>query len=109
MLCTLFHKLSISPRLVEKYFFCKVMTAIQGVIMSNSLSKTTAYVQIIQNDQQAINAAYQVADYALEGRNTRDQQRLLPHEQIESFSQKGLGGIRISKKNMAELLFPIKH
>lgn len=70
------------------------MTAIQGVIMSNSLSKTTAYVQVIQNDQQAINAAYQVADFALEGRNTRDQQRLLPHEQIESFSQKGLGGIR---------------
>ncbi|MDU3123238.1 MAG: hypothetical protein E6710_12950, partial [Acinetobacter baumannii] len=27
------------------------MTAIQGVIMSNSLSKTTAYVQVIQNDQ----------------------------------------------------------
>ncbi|ENP0615480.1 SfnB family sulfur acquisition oxidoreductase, partial [Acinetobacter baumannii] len=51
------------------------MTAIQGVIMSNSLSKTTAYVQVIQNDQQAINAAYQVADFALEGRNTRDQQR----------------------------------
>ncbi|MFI7913876.1 hypothetical protein ACFMKF_22925, partial [Acinetobacter baumannii] len=24
------------------------MTAIQGVIMSNSLSKTTAYVQVIQ-------------------------------------------------------------
>ncbi|EPP9762587.1 SfnB family sulfur acquisition oxidoreductase, partial [Acinetobacter baumannii] len=57
------------------------MTAIQGVIMSNSLSKTTAYVQVIQNDQQAINAAYQVADFALEGRNTRDQQRLLPQEQ----------------------------
>ncbi|MDB9696018.1 hypothetical protein OPU39_19185, partial [Acinetobacter nosocomialis] len=34
------------------------MIAIQGVIMSNSLSKTTAYVQVIQNDQQAINAAY---------------------------------------------------
>lgn len=84
------------------------MTAIQGVIMSNSLSKTTAYVQVIQNDQQAINAAYQVADFALEGRNTRDQQRLLPHEQIESFSQKGLGGIRIAK-NTAVLLFPIKH
>lgn len=42
------------------------MTVIQGVIMSNSLSKTTAYVQVIQNDQQAINAAYQVADFALE-------------------------------------------
>lgn len=83
------------------------MTAIQGVIMSNSLSKTTAYVQVIQNDQQAINAAYQVADFALEGRNTRDQQRLLPQEQIESFSQKGLGGIRIAKKT-AVLLFPIK-
>lgn len=84
------------------------MTAIQGVIMSNSLSKTTAYVQVIQNDQQAINAAYQVADFALEGRNTRDQQRQLPYEQIESFSQKGLGGIRIAK-NMAVHLFPIKH
>ena len=46
--------------------------------------------------------------FALEGRNTRDQQRLLPHEQIESFSQKGLGGIRIAK-NTAVLSFPIKH
>ncbi len=73
------------------------MTAIQGVIMSNSLSKTTAYVQVIQNDQQAINAAYQVADFALEGRNTRDQQRLLPQEQIESFSQKGLGEFALQK------------
>ncbi len=67
VLCIFIHKLSISLRLVEKYFFCKVMTAIQGVIMSNSLSKTTAYVQVIQNDQQAINAAYQVADFCFRG------------------------------------------
>ena len=31
---------------------------------------------IIQNDQEAINAAYQLADFALEQRNLRDQQRV---------------------------------
>lgn len=63
--------------------------------MSDSISKNT---RIIQNDQEAINAAYQVADFALEGRNQRDQQRELPYAEIELFSQKGLGGIRIPKQ-----------
>lgn len=44
------------------------------------------------------NAAYQVADFALEGRNQRDQQRLLPFAEIDLFSQKGLGGMRIPKQ-----------
>jgi SfnB family sulfur acquisition oxidoreductase len=57
-----------------------------------------APVQLILNDQQAINAAYQVADFALEERNKRDQNRILPTEQINQFSQKGLGGIRIPKQ-----------
>ena len=52
-------------------------------------------VRIIENDQEAINAAYQVADFALEGRNERDQKRLLPFAEIDLFSQKGLSGIRI--------------
>ena len=55
-------------------------------------------VHIIENDQDAINAAYHVADYALEGRNQRDQNRELPFEQIRLFSQRGLGGLRIPKK-----------
>ena len=55
-------------------------------------------IHIIENDQDAINAAYQVADYALEGRNLRDQKRLLPFDEVEQFSQKGLGGIRIPKQ-----------
>ena len=55
-------------------------------------------IQLISNDQQAINAAYQVADFALEERNIRDQQRILPTEQIIQFSQKGLGGIRVPKE-----------
>lgn len=63
--------------------------------MSDSISKNT---RIIQNDQEAINAAYQVADFALEGRNQRDQQRELPYAEIELFSQKGLGGIRIPRQ-----------
>ncbi|WP_425320878.1 SfnB family sulfur acquisition oxidoreductase [Acinetobacter guerrae] len=54
--------------------------------------------QVIQNDQQAINAAYQVADFALEGRDQRDQKRVLPFEEIDQFSLKGLGGIRIPKR-----------
>lgn len=55
-------------------------------------------VQIIKNDQDAINAAYQVADFALEERNVRDQTRTLPFAEIEQFSQKGLGGLRIPKQ-----------
>ena len=54
-------------------------------------------IHIIENDLDAIQAAYQVADFALEGRNERDQQRLLPFAEINAFSEKGLGGIRIPK------------
>ena len=53
---------------------------------------------VIANDQQALNAAYQVADFALIERNQRDQHRILPNDVIEQFSLKGLGGIRIAKK-----------
>lgn len=60
--------------------------------MSHTLSKN---IHVIQNDQDAINAAYHVADFALEGRDQRDQNRQLPFAEIELFSQKGLGGIRI--------------
>ncbi len=64
--------------------------------MSSLNSSTSVFV--IENDQQAINAAYQVADFALVERNIRDQQRLLPVDVIDDFSRKGLGGIRIPKK-----------
>lgn len=66
--------------------------------MSSKPSAIRTQVQLISNDQQAINAAYQVADFALEERNKRDQNRILPTEQINQFSQKGLGGIRIPKQ-----------
>ena len=59
---------------------------------------TSEKVHIIENNLDAINAAYQVADFALEGRNQRDQQRLLPFAEIDLFSQKGLGGMRIPKQ-----------
>lgn len=59
---------------------------------------TTKNIHIIESDQEAINAAYQVADFALEGRNARDQHRLLPYDEINLFSQKGLGGVRIPKQ-----------
>jgi SfnB family sulfur acquisition oxidoreductase len=55
-------------------------------------------VHVIENDLDAIHAAYHVADFALEGRNQRDQQRLLPFAEIDLFSQKGLGGLRIPKQ-----------
>ena len=55
-------------------------------------------VHVIENDLEAIHAAYHVADFALEGRNERDQQRLLPFAEIDLFTQKGLGGIRIPKQ-----------
>ena len=66
--------------------------------MSSNPSVIQTPVQLILNDQQTINAAYQVADFALEERNKRDQNRILPTEQINQFSQKGLGGIRIPKQ-----------
>ncbi|CAB1213729.1 SfnB family sulfur acquisition oxidoreductase [Acinetobacter bouvetii] len=55
-------------------------------------------VHVIENDLEAIHAAYHVADFALEGRDERDQQRLLPFAEINLFSNKGLGGIRIPKQ-----------
>jgi len=66
--------------------------------MSSNQSVIRTQVQLISNDQQAINAAYQVADFALEDRNHRDQNRVLPTEQIIQFSQKGLGGIRVPQQ-----------
>ncbi len=66
--------------------------------MSSNQSVIQTQVQLISNDQQAINAAYQVADFALEDRNNRDQNRVLPTEQIVQFSQKGLGGIRVPQQ-----------
>ena len=63
--------------------------------MSRLISET---VHILENDQDAINAAYQVADFALEGRNSRDQNRQLPFDEVDLFIQKGLLGLRIPKK-----------
>lgn len=63
--------------------------------MSQLLSKN---IDIIENDQAAIHAAHQVADFAIIGRNQRDQNRILPFAEIDLFSQKGLGGIRIPKR-----------
>lgn len=63
------------------------------------MSRLTAdNVHVLENDQDAITAAYHVADFALEGRNLRDQQRQLPFAEIELFSQKGLGAMRIPKQ-----------
>ncbi|MDH0668320.1 SfnB family sulfur acquisition oxidoreductase [Acinetobacter junii] len=73
--------------------------------MSSNQSVIQAPVQLILNDQQAINAAYQVSDFALEERNRRDQNRILPTEQINQFSQKGLGGIRIPKQYGGAFVF----
>ncbi|MDV2440116.1 SfnB family sulfur acquisition oxidoreductase [Acinetobacter gerneri] len=55
-------------------------------------------IHVIEHDQAAIIAAYQVADAALSDRNHRDQNRELPFDIIDLFSQKGLGGIRVPKE-----------
>lgn len=55
-------------------------------------------IHVIEHDQEAIHAAYHVADFALNGRNQRDQNRELPVQEVELFSQKGLGGIRIPRE-----------
>ena len=63
--------------------------------MSNFIAKHT---HIIKHDHEAIHAAYHVADFALGGRNQRDQNRELPVAEVDFFSQKGLGGIRIPRE-----------
>lgn len=68
----------------------------KGAAMSSFSSPSQSYV--IENDQQAINAAYQIADFALVDRDLRDQERILPIDVIQRFSQKGLGAIRIPRK-----------
>lgn len=57
-----------------------------------------APAQRIATDEQAIEAAKQVADFALIERQQRDEQRLLPFDVIDLFSQTGLGGIRIPRQ-----------
>lgn len=59
---------------------------------------TSPNIHIIENDLDALAAAQQVADFALIGRNQRDQNRRLPFAEIDLFSQKGLGGMRIPKQ-----------
>lgn len=57
-----------------------------------------APAQRITTDEQAIEAAKQVADFALIERQQRDEQRLLPFDVIDLFSHTGLGGIRIPRQ-----------
>ena len=63
--------------------------------MSHLIAK---HAHIIEHDHEAIHAAHQVADFALSGRNQRDQNRELPFAEVHLFSQKGLGGIRIPQE-----------
>src|SRR5690606_11362819 len=63
--------------------------------MSYLIAKHT---HVIEHDHEAIHAAYHVADFALSGRNQRDQNRELPYAEVDLFSQKGLGGIRIPRE-----------
>lgn len=63
--------------------------------MSYLIAKHT---HVIEHDHEAIHAAYHVADFALSGRNQRDQKRELPFAEVNLFSQKGLGGIRIPRE-----------
>src|SRR5690606_13170164 len=63
--------------------------------MSYLIAKHT---HVIEHDSEAIYAAYHVADFALSGRNQRDQDRELPFAEVNLFSQKGLGGIRIPRE-----------
>lgn len=95
ILNTILHKLFQSNSLIFNSIPCSVSISIRGVVMSQLISNN---IHVIKNDQDAINAAYHVADFALEGRNERDQKRLLPFAEIDLFSQKGLSGIRIPQR-----------
>ena len=44
------------------------------------------HAHVIKHDLEAIHAAYHVADFALEGHNQPDQQRLLPFAEMDLLS-----------------------
>ncbi len=64
-----FAKLRIIHHLKNHAFTSSVLISIKGVIMSHLISEN---IHVIENDLEAIHAAYHVADFALEGRNERD-------------------------------------
>jgi SfnB family sulfur acquisition oxidoreductase len=52
----------------------------------------------IKNEQEALEAARQIAERIRPGSAARDKERLLPFEEIEWFSQSGLWGITVPKE-----------
>lgn len=61
-------------------------------------TNSSQHYKAIKSDHDAINVAYQVADFALEDRNLRDQQRVLPTDVIQQLTRKGLTAVRIPKQ-----------
>ncbi len=53
--------------------------------------------KIITTEREAIEAAKQVAKFAAEEAQHRDQQRVLPHAALDLFTHSGLGSITIPK------------
>lgn len=53
--------------------------------------------KVLQNDQEALQAARELADVARHNAASRDQQRKLPWAEIEQFTRSGLGSISIPK------------
>ncbi len=54
--------------------------------------------KIISSNQEALDAAHQIADFAKLDAQHNDQHRILPWKAVEKFTALGLGGIRIPKE-----------
>ena len=53
---------------------------------------------VLRTDNEALQAAHDLADAAREHAAKRDQQRKLPWSLIETFTRSGLGGISIARE-----------
>ncbi|MFO1061888.1 MAG: SfnB family sulfur acquisition oxidoreductase [Dongiaceae bacterium] len=72
-----------------------VSQAASGVVRADSPRKPEAHV--IRSDAEAIEVAHRVAAELAPGAAQRDRDRILPHREIELFSQSGLWAINVPK------------
>ena len=72
-----------------------VLTPDENKYQTNS---AVSPAKIITTEREAIEAAKQVAKFAAEEAQHRDQQRVLPHAALDLFTHSGLGSITIPKE-----------
>ena len=72
-------------------------SVLNGVRVANPLTHAT-HAAIIQDDAEAISVAHQLAEDFAPGAALRDQERLLPWNELDAFTASGLWGITVPRE-----------